>query len=125
MKNIKGKKFVGYNLPSEFYDKAFLERAKGNSIFPTPKIIGYKKVREAVWFSVKVPTIEPVCNCDDYECELNHDRDIIIIRMVEKKLFKIGWKWVKEPIFARRRRSKKTISFKRYSSLEGFVPKEL
>jgi hypothetical protein len=119
-KKIDIVKFMAGDMGNKFYDEALLNATQSNLTITNRflgKIIGYKKVKVPVWETEKIPYIEKYygeCNDDG---EYGNELEGYLIKFKEKKIKKIGYKWVKKPIFEKREIYNKPIKFKRYGEL--------
>lgn len=118
-KNIDStKKLIEYmeSTLGNYYDRTMMNVVLNqNSFFHFGKIIGYKNVKEPIYFTIKVPIIEKHYNYD--ECGDYEEEDGFLITTKEIKLFKIGTKIVKKPIYEERK-DRGMIKFRRYSPLK-------
>ena len=119
------KRSTGHTTPSEalipkIWEKALLETVERRGLLFQAgifgKIIGYKKVKVAVWETEKRPYIEKYYGEGNDEGEYNDELEGYLIRFKEKKIKKIGYKWEEEPIYEKPKKSGNVIKFKRYET---------
>lgn len=121
MKKQVNKTAIGYFIP-KLWEKVILENMEKNNLLleqTIGKIIGYKKVKVAVWETEKIPYIEEYYGEGNYDGEYNDELEGYLIRFKEKKIRKIGYKWEEEPIYEKPKNTGEVIKFKRYESKEG------
>lgn len=94
------------------YNKQFLDMVTQSLCFrPELKIIGYRKVKVPVYFEISVPVTEK--HYDEYG-----EYEGMLTRIEKKRLFKIGTRIEKEPIYEKPKPSKATIKFRRYNPIQ-------
>lgn len=104
---------------AKFYDEMLMQQLSSTNLLHEHlfgKIIGYKKVKEPVYLTIKVPRIEK-----DYDNDIEYGTGEfrgLLISFREVKLFRIGTKIVEEPIY-KKIKTGKTIKFARYSDLKN------
>ena len=104
---------------SKFYDEMLMQQLSSTTLLHEHlfgKIIGYKKVKEPVYLTIKIPKIEKDYD-NDYEYGTGEFRGLLI-SFREVKLFRIGTKIIEEPIY-KKVKTGQTIKFARYSDLKN------
>ena len=107
---------------ANFYDRMWMDSASANFMSPWGKIVGYRKVRVPVYLEVTVPVIERHYSDDDDYGSGEYEGLLISTRKI--RLFRIGTKIEKEPIYEKPKGKGSTMKFKRYSSLLPTQPNE-
>src|SRR3990167_4956034 len=102
---------------ANFYDRTLLERASTNFFSLCGKIVGYRKVKVPVYLEVTVPVIERHYSDGDDYGESGGEYEGLLISTKKIRLFRIGTKIEKEPIYEKPKGKGPTLKFKRYSSL--------
>ena len=101
---------------ASYYDKMMMDTVLNQTQFcHFGNIIGYKKVKQPVYLTIKIPVISKDYD-DDYEYGTG-DFKGLLISLKEIRLFKIGTKIIEEPIYEERK-NKGMIKFTRYSPLK-------
>lgn len=105
------------NAMGDYFDGQIIKYFS-NDLPSFTKPLYYRKKKVIVWKTIKWPVFSVLYD-DDYEFGTGEKLGYKI-EFIDKKLFPIGWKYEKEPVYRKKKypQTGQTIKFRRYGELK-------